>query len=101
MTGSTSAITSRKSRDAASGPRGHVIGEHWHERHPWADVAGVLFRHHSRGLRDMSEVVYHPRRQQLPQRDGAQTGMFPEKIELAIGELPGAEQREVIRTQAR
>lgn len=52
-----------------------VVGQYWHERHPGANGVAILLRHHSRGLRDVAEIVHDPRREQLAQRHSAECRM--------------------------
>lgn len=40
-----------------------MVGQHGQEGYPGADCVPVLFRHHSRNLGYMPEVVHHPRRE--------------------------------------
>src|SRR5437773_3347557 len=75
---------------------GHeVVGEHGQKWHPGTDLVPILLRHHTRGLSQVSQVVYHPGREQLPQCHAPQARVLAGEVELPRGELPGAEQLQV------
>ena len=55
---------------------------------PGSDLVPVLPGHHSRDLREVTEVVCHPGREQLPERDRAEGGVLAFERELALADLP-------------
>ena len=66
---------------------------------PGSDLVAVLLRHDARRLREMPEVVHHPRREQLGERDPSQGRMLPLERQLARRQSPAAQSREVLRAQ--
>src|SRR5688572_26499861 len=78
-----------------------MIGEYWQIGYPGTDLAVVLLRHHSYGLRDVSEIVHDPRGEQLPERDGTERGVLARQVQVARSELPRPQQLEVVSSQPR
>jgi hypothetical protein len=70
-------------------------------RAPRSDRLAISFGHHPADLRDVAEVVCHPRREKLTKRHRAELGMRAGERELFVGELPAAERLEIPRTQQR
>src|SRR2546428_1254171 len=76
-----------------------VVGQHGQEGHPRTDLVPVLLGHHPCGLSEVPQVVYHPGREQLPQRHAPQARVLTGEIELPRGQLPGAEELQIRGTQ--
>src|SRR5262245_61786308 len=53
---------------------------------PRSHLVRVLPGEHARNLHDVVEVVRHPRRQELSQRDATKLGVAAAAIELAVSE---------------
>lgn len=75
--------------------------EDWQVRAPRAHGVPISLRHHARRLCHVPEVVGYPRRKQLAERDAAKLRVLTLEGEFALGEIPGAERRQVRRAQAR
>src|SRR5213593_3458630 len=75
-------------------PRFPAVRQDRQERNPRPHLASVLFRHHARDLGEVPQVVRHPGRQQLTQRDRAQRGVLARQVELRF-EMPGLQQFDV------
>ena len=58
-------------------------------------------REHPRDLRDVIEIVDHPRGEQLPERDGAERRMPAAAIEIGGGEAKRLDPGYVLSTQSR
>src|SRR5258708_3252746 len=71
-------------------------------RPPWTDRVAILLGHDARRLRDVAEVVRHPRGQQLAERDRSKLWMLALESQLSVREtpagkcddIPGAQPRE-------
>ena len=72
-----------------------MVGEHGKKRYPGTDLIPVLLRHHARDLGEVSQVVYDPTRQQLPQRHTPQARVLPREVELPCGKPPGTEEIQI------
>ena len=59
-----------------------------------------MFGHHSAELGDVTEVVGHPRSQELPQRHHPELWMLTFKGKLLFAQLPPSESVQVPRTKA-
>ena len=70
-------------------------------RAPGSDRFAVLFGHHARRLRNVTEVVGHPGRQQLTERHCSKGRMLTFERELRVSQLPTSERREVFGADAR
>lgn len=66
-----------------------MIGQDREKANPRTNLGAVLLRHDPRDLRDVSEIVHHPRRQELPERDGTEAGVLAPQVQLRVGEIPG------------
>jgi hypothetical protein len=64
--------------------------------YPWTDLAAILLRHHTHGLRNVTEIMDDPGREQLSQCHGTERRMFAWQIQLARRELPRSHQREIV-----
>ena len=58
--------------------------EHRQIRTPRPDRLAVLFGEHARGLRNVAQVVCHPRREELPERDGPQFRVLSFERQLTV-----------------
>jgi hypothetical protein len=67
---------------------------------PGAHRRAVPLGHHARDLRQVAEIVDHPRRQQFPQRDGPERGMRPAPCQIIAGERQLPKCREIRRPQS-
>jgi len=65
-----------------------MVGEHGEKGHPWTNLIPVLLGHHPGDLGEVPQVVHHPSRQELAQRDTTQARVFPREIELSRGQRP-------------
>src|SRR6266513_5606653 len=65
--------------------------EHREIRLPRPHGNAILLRHHTSDLRYVSQIVDHPRRQQLPQLNRSKVGMLTHQVELPRAELHGPE----------
>lgn len=72
-----------------------MVREHRQERYPRPHLVAVLLGHDAGDLGDVPEIVHHPAREQLAQRDPAEARVVPGKVELAGAETPRAKQLEV------
>src|SRR5690349_20941089 len=72
----------------------------WQVLLPRADRGGVLPAHHAQNLRDVTEVVRDPRRQQLAERDAAEFGMPTAKAQPLRRDLQLGERRKARFAQA-
>ena len=72
-----------------------MIGQDRQERYPRTDRILVLLRHDARDLGDVTEVVYHPSREQLAERHGSERRVHPRQAEIGRRETPRDQQREV------
>ncbi len=78
-----------------------MIGENRQELHAGAGVFFVLFGHHARNLRDVSEIVHDPRGEELAQRHGAKYRMGPGQSELRVRQSPAAKDLQVFGSELR
>ncbi len=78
-----------------------MIGQHRQVRDPGADLAVILLGHHAHRLRDVSEIMHHPRGEQLPQRDGPQRRMFARQVEIGRRQLPRTQLIDALDSQPR
>src|SRR5256714_15340036 len=83
--------TVRLVRVVACIQRGLLAVQHREIRLPRPHPRPILLRHHAADLRHVSQIVYDPCRQQLPQRDRPKLGMLAHQVELARAELHGPE----------
>src|SRR5437660_6499574 len=61
---------------------GFLPVQHREIRLPRPHGSAILLRHHTADLRHVSQIVDHPRRQQLPQRNRSKLGMLTHQVEL-------------------
>lgn len=73
----------------------------WQTRAPRANRFTVLLRHHTGGLRQVSQVVRDPRGQQPTQRDRPKLRMLAFEAELRISQMPDAERGQALSSKAR
>ena len=66
---------------------------------PRTDCITILPGHHSAELGDVTEVVSHPRRQELPQRHQPKRRMLTFEGKLVLGQPPRCKSVQVLRTQ--
>src|SRR6478752_1002589 len=78
-----------------------LSGQDGQVRTPRPDRVTVLLRHHTSDLRDVSQVVDDPCRQQLPEHDHSELRVLPRECEFGVGQSPASERREVRCTQPR
>src|SRR2546427_12886364 len=77
-----------------------VVGQHGQEGHPRTDLVPVLLGHHPCGLSEVPQVVYHPGREQLPQRHAPQARVLTGEIELPRGQLRSEEHTSELQSQS-
>src|SRR5205823_2087008 len=83
--------TVRLVRVVACIQRGLLAVQHREIRLPRPHPRPILLRHHAADLRHVSQIVYYPRRQQLPQRNRPKVGMLTHQVELHGADLHGPE----------
>src|SRR4029079_16707588 len=66
---------------------------------PRPDGIAVLLRQHARDLRDVTEVVRRPGREQLPHGHGAEGRMLSLEGELFVRQTPTLERTDALRAQ--
>ena len=66
----------------ASTPRNEAVGQYRHERRPWSDLITILLGHHARDLRDMTEIMNNPRREQLSEGHRTESRMDSRELQL-------------------
>ena len=66
---------------------------------PRTDRITILPGHHSAELGDVTEVVGHPRRQELSQRHRPKRRMLTFEEKLVLGQPPRGKSVQVLRTQ--
>ncbi len=72
-----------------------MVGHHRKVGHPRPDFLPILFGHHPRHLSNVSQIVYDPRGEQLPQGDAAEARVHARKVQIRLGQVPGAKNLEV------
>src|SRR3954470_22714545 len=77
-----------------------VALQHPEVRRPGTDRTRVGARHGARDLRDVGEVVHHPRCQQLSHRDVSELRVHAGEIEILWLEIPAAQRCDALAAQA-